>query len=93
MAKSLSPVRPGGIGVDRQKFWKGLNQSEKIERMREVIKRLQDTLSTYHERARRMEQHTHNEKGEAIEVKKFGYMGGSEQAAKMPEVGKDEVYF
>lgn len=87
MAKSL--------GDERQKYWKELKPGEKIERMRDVVKGLQNSLSAVSYRSRQMEKHTHNDEGEAVEVKRFGYRGGEDMgtAAKSLSEDKDEVYF
>jgi predicted RNase H-like nuclease (RuvC/YqgF family) len=57
------------------KEWEELNDSEKIERMREVIKNLQSSLSRV-ERSNnslriKLSQHGHNDKGEPVEIKKI----------------------
>lgn len=93
MAKSSGKVPPERFRVKRQKYWKELKQIEKIERMREIIKQMENSISLVSNRSRRMEQHTHNKEGEAVEVKKFGYLGGSEQEAKSETGKEDEVYF
>ena len=57
------------------KEWEVLNDSEKIERMREIVKGLQSQLirvETSNSNLRlKLSQHGHNDKGEAIEIKKI----------------------
>ena len=57
------------------KEWEVLSDSEKIERMREIVKNLQSSLSRV-ERSNnnlrvKLSQHGHNDKGESVEIKKI----------------------
>jgi hypothetical protein len=50
----------------RMKYWKELNQEEKIGRMREQVKELKFILSRQAELVEKLLSHTHNQTGEIV---------------------------
>ena len=71
--KSQTTSSPKGYVAPKD--WKELTDSEKIERMREIVKNLQNQNSRYYSENNRLRvkvaNHVHNEKGEAVEMKKI----------------------
>ena len=78
--------------VNRQKYWSELMVDKRVERMRIIIKRLQEDV-------RRMEKiywdfrsHKHNKDGEPIIIKRLGY-NIDEVSERKPEQPNDDIYF
>lgn len=94
MSRKNPLMGPQSIGeAYREKYWKELKSSEKIERMREIVKGLKATINFLESRVSKLQRHSHNERGEAVLVEGLeGYFGGNEIQSPR-STNPDEVYF
>ena len=79
--------------ASRPNYWKELKCEEKIERMREIVKSLQNGFSYIENRLSKLEQHIHNKNGEAVYEEKFSRSGFGEVTQRGNIKDSDEVYF
>jgi len=78
------------FGASRQKYWKELNEKEKIERTREVVNRLLSRLEVLNRQLGNIIEHKHNAEGKAV-VEKTLHPQISED--ERPKEQSDGVYF
>ena len=82
----------------REKYWDELNPKEKIERMRNIIHRLQKQLENANQTIRLLERHSHNKEGETVVVSRLSNRGNGEEITQgylgqRKPMNPDEVYF
>lgn len=84
------------LGASREKYWKELTDSEKIDRMRIVVKRLQESLIYISNQIDDFPNHIHNSKGEAIVENRLGQVNIGKAGMIMQtsfSKDSDEVFF
>jgi len=89
--KAVQSEHPGASAKEKplyQKEWDELNDSQKIERMREYVKNSLGRIDGLRNTVDKLENHVHNEKGEMLipYVNRYGY----ESAEK---IGSTKNYF
>jgi hypothetical protein len=75
----------------REKYWKELDESKKIERMREVVKSLQGDVTYLRSVLESLERHQHLE-GKIVIALHDGRPSGRSIGGRIPNL-PDEVYF
>jgi len=75
----------------RQKYWSELDADEKIERMRDVVRDLKESLSGSNKNWDNFRNHKHNKEGEPVVEKRLAYGGDVCERAERKK--NDEVYF
>jgi hypothetical protein len=75
----------------REKYWEELTDSEKIERMRGVIKSYRDEVSRMQSVIRKLTRHKHNNSNMPIFEEELCYYAGGECEQVLRN--KNEVYF
>ena len=78
------------LSAERQKYWKELRLSEKIERMRDTVKRLQSQLSEVSNLRRVLENHRYDGNDLVLPVNR-SY--GEGEVLTPRDRDSDEVYF
>lgn len=80
----------GTIIQMREKYWSEIDTEEKTTRLRQRVKKLEDSLEKLKNQLRMLLEHQHGETGLLIPLDT--YSGESERAYKRSETG-DNVYF
>jgi hypothetical protein len=97
-SKKLLPVPPR-LTTERmpvrEKYWSELKSSEKIERMRTVVKHLQSALDEVRSQIRPLQKHIHDKDGNAVVQNKLGTEYGGEVEIRQRPIGNDpdQIYF
>jgi hypothetical protein len=82
------------IGAMREKYWSELTIKEKIERIREVVKRNINELNYLRDLIRKFKTHKHNAEGMPIVEEKLDNLYREQVGISLTEVEKKgEVYF
>jgi len=84
--------RPITLQPTEEKYWNELKDSEKIERMRLVVKELNREIKEVKAGIRELYRHNHNKDGEPVIVKRLGY-DLEERRSYKEEDSKTDVYF
>ena len=85
--------------LKREKFWKELNSEEKIDRMRSILKGIQNTLDYVEKNSRQTSEdfknHEHTDRNGLVKPLNAGFGGGELSCGSTAQIAKnpDEVYF
>ena len=84
--------------ASREKYWKELKADEKVERMRTVVKRLEERIENLKQSEALLMRHSHTEDGSVVVVNHLGNRYGGEEVSNYPHnnrpgMNPDEVYF
>ena len=76
----------------REKYWSELSSKEKIERLRDIVRCLKEEVRDIRIKVSQVSNHKHDENGEAVIIKRMGYLD-HEVCERKPEKRNDDVYF
>ena len=94
-----TPDSPGILttGVSREKYWKELDQEQKIERARTVVRqmerRLERLISLCENLSNKFDAHQHSEQGNILFRDRLGNAPETELRRHISDKEGDEVFF
>ena len=92
LASSASETN--GCEAQRQKYWSELKEHERIDRLREVVKRYENRLEELENCIRALVQHTHNPGGNMVSpFQIYPPPQFAEAYPKDTSRGPDDIYF